>query len=142
MKSNSIASFAEEILRNRHYPIHYCELTRLILRKHPLSGKTPEMTVNSVLATDSRFKRVAEGVYALATWEEYPAVRFAKDIGYDILKSRRRPMFAKELGEEIFKERQFKNPPAAVARGFARIDSRYYYDRETNLIGLSAWKKS
>ncbi len=141
MKSTTVAGIAEEILRARKRPLHYLELTRLILEKRTITSRTPANTVSSVLATDARFKRVAEGVYALAGWKKYPAARFAKDIAYDVLKSRRRPMTVRELGKAILKEREFKGPPSGVVKNILRADSRFYVDRAARLVGLSEWKK-
>jgi hypothetical protein len=141
MPSSSIASVAEKILRAKNRPLHYLELTRLILKQHPISGLAPYNTVGSVLVTDPRFKRVAEGVYALAIWTQYPAVRFGKDIAYDILKSQKRPITLRKLGEEILKERSFYGPPSAVGKNAVKSDPRFYFDRTTRLVGLSEWKK-
>ena len=141
MPSNSIASVAEGILRAKNQPMHYLELTRLILKQRPISSRVPYNTVASVLVTNPRFKRVAEGVYALASWTQYPVARFGKDIAYDILTARKRPITLRELGEAIFKERSFKGPPAAVARRVVKSDPRFIYDRTTRLVGLSKWGK-
>lgn len=141
MKSTTVADLAEEILRARKHPLHYLELTRLILEKRTITSRTPANTVSSVLATNPRFKRVAEGVYALASWKKYPAARFAKDIAYDILKARRRPMPMRDLGRAILKEREFKGPPSGTVKNILRADPRFYVDRAAKLVGLSEWKK-
>ena len=102
---------------------------------------TPHQTVRSRLATDARFKRVAEGVYALAEWREYPATRFAKDIAYDVLKSEQKPVTLSELGEAILRERNFVGGPNLVARNVVRSDKRFYFDRRRKLVGLAEWRK-
>ena len=150
MPSNSIASVAEGILRAKNQPMHYLELTRLILKQRPISSRVPYNTVASVLVTNPRFKRVAEGVYALAVppsdgnysiWAQYPVARFGKDIAYDILTARKRPMTLRELGEVMLKERSFKGPPTAIGRGAVKSDPRFTYDRTTRRVSLSKWKK-
>lgn len=140
MKTPSVVRVIEAILRDKHRPLHYLEVTRLALKKHPLAGRTPQNTVSAILATDARFKRVAEGVYALASWDEYPAARFAKEIAYDILKSHKRPIPVRELGKRILRERQFKCTATVIARQAIRSDPRFYIDRESGLVGLSEWK--
>jgi DNA-directed RNA polymerase delta subunit len=141
MGSNSVASIAEEILRARNRPLHYLELTRRILKKRPISGSAPYNTVASVLVKDSRFKRVAEGVYGLASWTQYPVARFGNDIAYDVLKSRNRPITLSELGKEILKERPFNSSPSTVGRNAMKSDKRFIFDRTTRLVSLSEWKK-
>ncbi len=141
MKKRPIAEVAEEILLNKGSPLHYREITRLIFDYCDLSGKTPHETVRSRLATSPKFKRVAEGVFGLAIWPHYPAIRFAKDIAYDILKKRGKPMNIKLLGEEIQKERKFKNPPMQVARGIVRNDKRFYLNDKLDMAGLLEWRK-
>jgi|WetSurMetagenome_2_1015567.scaffolds.fasta_scaffold798670_1 hypothetical protein len=139
-QSGSIAQVAVEILQKEKHPLHYREITKRLLRKCHLGGRTPHETVRSRLGTDSRFKRVAEGVYALAEWEEYPVARFAKDIAYDILKSRKLPITLKELGERILRERQFKGAPSLIGRNSVKSDPRFYID-QSGLVSLSEWKK-
>jgi len=137
----TIASIMEEILRAKNKPMHYLELTRLVLKQRPISSRVPFNTVASVLVTDPRFKRTAEGVYALASWTRYPVARFGKDIAYDILTARKRPITLRELGEAILKERWFTGLPAAVARRAVKSDPRFTYDRATRRVSLSKWKK-
>lgn len=137
----TIANIMEEILRAKNKPMHYLELTRLVLKQRPISSLVPFNTVASVLVTDPRFKRVAEGVYALASWTQYPVARFGKDIAYDILTARKRPITLRELGEAILKERSFTGLPAAVARRAVKSDPRFTYDRATRRVSLSKWKK-
>ncbi len=141
MTSESIVRIAEEVLSAAHRPMHYRELTKIIRQKRPLSGLTPVNTVCALLATDPRFKRVAEGTYALTAWKEYPVARFAKDIAYDILKSCKQPISLKELGEKILRERQFKGAPSGIAANAVRSDSRFDIDWNSGLVGLSEWKK-
>lgn len=136
----SVTAAAWALLKKHRRPMHYREITSLILAKCSLHGKTPHETVRSQLATHARFKRVAEGTYALALWEEYPLARFAKDIAFDVLKTSGGPMFPRELGEAIRKERQFVGNPTVIARNAIRADDRFYYDSNRNIIGLSVWK--
>jgi hypothetical protein len=139
VKTRSIKEIAEEIFRRESRPLHYKELTQMIMRERTLQGQTPHETVRSSIGTDPRFKRVAEGVYALTEWTEYPEVRFAKDIAYDVLKSQGRPMTMIDLGEAVLEERDFFGGPKQVARNVLRSDERFYYDPESQLVGLVEW---
>ena len=140
-QSASIVRIAEEILKAEKRPLHYRVITKRLLNQHRLHGLTPHETVRSRLGTDERFKRVAEGMYALAEWDEYPTARFAKDIAYDVLKSRRRPMSLTALGIAILKERNFVGGADQVARNVIRTDKRFAYDPDTRLVALAKWKK-
>jgi len=73
-----------------------------------LKGKTPALSVRSALARNTKFRRVAEGVYALSIWDEYPAKKFAKDIGYEILEMEGEPIDINSLGKRILDVRKFK----------------------------------
>lgn len=119
--------------------MHYMELTRLILRERSLSGRTPHETVRAAVGTDPRFKRVAEGVYALTEWEEYPVARFAKDIAFDALMERGSPMSMTELGEAVLEERHFVGGPKQVVRNVLRSDGRFCQDPDTGLVRLAEW---
>ncbi len=64
----------EVVLRDAGKPLHYREITERVLKKRlwATEGKTPEATINAVLAVDlqeggeeSRFARVSPGVFAL-----------------------------------------------------------------------------
>ncbi len=139
--SPSIADAAEGILRKTGHPLHYTELTAKILLTCKLQGKTPKQTIRSCLATNPKFKRVAEGVYGLAEWTEYPVARFAKDIAYDVVKAANKPMQLSELGEAILRERDFIGGPNQAARNVLRSDSRFFYNSRKRLVGLAEWKK-
>lgn len=129
-----------EIFNKEKRPLHYKEITERLLPEYRIRGKTPHETVRSKIGTDRRFKRVGEGIYALADWEEYVVARFAKDIAYEVLKSRKCPMTLTDLGEAILEERNFLSAPSQVARNAIRQDERFYYDREKNLVGLTEWQ--
>ncbi len=67
----------EKLLAQVGKPLHYRELTRLILERGlwHTTGKTPEATVNALLAVDikergsnSTFQRTGEGIFALRAW--------------------------------------------------------------------------
>ena len=139
-KPRRIGEVAWGILKKRGIPLHYTEITRLVMRKRPLTGRTPANSVRARLGSDPRFKRVAEGVYALAEWSDYPVARFAKDIAYDALKTRGSPISPTELGTIILKERQFESSPGGIARGATDADGRFYYDPNRRLIGLTEWR--
>jgi hypothetical protein len=140
MKERPITRVAEEIFRREKRPLHYKELTKMVMLERSLGGRTPYETVRSAIGTDPRFKRVAEGVYALTEWTEYPVARFAKDIAYDVLKSRGEPMAMAALGEAILKERRFAGGPNQVVRNVLRSDKRFYFDPGNQLVGLLEWE--
>jgi hypothetical protein len=142
IKSNrSIADVAEEILVNVGTPMHYKEITKRILLsgKYKLKGKTPHETVRSRMATNPKFKRVAEGIYALREWSSYTEIRFAKDIAYDILYIYGLPMDLEELGTRIKQERIFIGGAKQVARNVVRTDKRFIYDAVTKMVSLVEW---
>lgn len=135
----SITEAAIEIFEKEGKPLHYKELTKMLLGECNLSGKTPHESVRSKIGMDYRFKRVAEGVYALSEWEQYPTARFAKDIAYDVLNNFGKLISLNDLGEEIFKERIFVGSPKLVARNAIRKDKRFYIESGSDLVGLVEW---
>jgi DNA-directed RNA polymerase delta subunit len=137
-----VTKAAEEILEKSGKPMHYMEITKLILRKCDLHGKTPDQSVCSRISTNSKFVRVAEGVYALSKWKNYTRIRFAKDIAYDILKSKGESLSLKELGIKVFEERPFRGSPKAVIRNSIRRDGRFYLDNNSELVSLAEWNKT
>ncbi|MGA7194336.1 MAG: winged helix-turn-helix domain-containing protein [Anaerolineales bacterium] len=137
----SIADVTEEIMLRTKKPMHYKVITPLLLKHCKLLGKTPEQSVRSSLATNPKFKRVAEGTFALTIWKKYPAIRFAKDIAYDILKSGGYPLKITLLGEKILNERKFSGTAKTVAKGVVNTDNRFYYDRANELVGLIEWRR-
>lgn len=139
MTNQTIASAAEEVFRLLERPLHYRKLTKLIIGKCDLIGRTPHESVRSRLSTNPKFKRVAEGVYALAEWDQYPVARFAKDIAFDILENRGGPMNMDALGQAILDERKFVGGPRQVVRNVLRTDKRFIYDRVTELVSLAKW---
>jgi len=73
----SALSAVETLLTEVGTPLHYREITRLVLERGlwKTEGKTPEATVNALLAVDikkhaanSRFQRTSEGMFALRAW--------------------------------------------------------------------------
>ncbi len=141
MTQTIIVDLAVEILQEKRRPLHYKELTDLIMKKKKIAGRTPQNTIRAAIAYDTRFKRVGEGVYALAVWDEYPVARFAKDIAYDILKKRRKPISPAELGRRVLEERQFVGSPASIAQFIVRSDPRVYFDKQVGVIGLREWQR-
>jgi len=140
-KQPSIVNVAEEILQQYGKPMHYKALTSLLLEKCELTGKTPHESVRSRLASSPKFKRIAEGIFALSIWQEYPPIRFAKDIAYEILKAKNKPISLALLGREILIERKFLGTPAMIARQAVINDKRFYYDKSIGVVGLVEWKK-
>ena len=142
MKANrSTITIAEEILLKTGHPLHYKTLTSLLLDKYNLKGKTPALSVRSALARNTKFRRVAEGVYALSIWDEYPAIKFAKDIGYEILEIEGEPIDINSLGKRILDVRKFKDNPVGLVRALLRNDKRFYYLESTRMVGLTKWNK-
>ena len=131
---------AEELLEKTGAPMHYRQITDLILQKCNLHGKTPYETVRASIGNSPKFVRIAEGIYALSKWKEYKQARFAKDIAYDILKTKGEPMSLYDLGLKILEERKFKAGPKLVVKSAIRNDMRFYYDKKSNLIYLVEWK--
>ena len=74
MKSNhSIRLMAYEILRKKGKPLHYKEITELIMQKKELKGNTPWKTVNAQLCLSPKFKRIGvgrTGMYGLKEWKD------------------------------------------------------------------------
>jgi hypothetical protein len=125
MRKRSVIVVAEEIFLKLGKPLHYNDLTKILLGQCELTGKTPHESVRSLLATNPKFKRVAEGIYGLAVWKQYPAVRFAKDIAYDILIAEGKPMSVDDLGSRIFLERKFISQPKVIIRNIINTDNRF-----------------
>jgi len=137
----TIKEAALEIFHLEKRPMHYKELSKKILKIYAFSGKTPHESVRSLIGTDKRFKRIAEGIYALTEWDEYPVARFAKDIAYDVLLNFGNPLHVDVLGNEILNERTFVGTPRVIARNATRSDPRFTDNPETKTIGLTEWDK-
>ena len=135
----TIAEVAEVALRKAQKPLHYKEITKQVLQQCKLRGPTPHYSVRSRLGTNGRFKRVGEGIYALAKWQGYEEIRFGKDIAYDILRSHGREMSLKALGNEILKKRFFVGVPSAVALNSIKNDTQFEYDSTERTVGLAEW---
>lgn len=140
MRGKTIAERAWEIFEQEQRPLHYRELTDLILKQTQLGGKTPAQSVRSAIGTNDGFKRVAEGVYCPTEWDKHPRARFGKDIAYDILSSYGVPMGYRELGQEMLNERVFKGRPDFVALNSTANDKRFYLDKVQRKISLSEWQ--
>ena len=110
-KKRPVKDVAIEIFIEIGEPIHYKELTNMLIDKCHLSGKTPHESVRSLIGADKRFKRTAEGVYALSEWDKFPIARFAKDISFDVLKNHGKAMPVNDLGDAILNERDFVGSP-------------------------------
>lgn len=138
----SVATAVEELLEQSGKPMHYKEITKLIIDKCALAGKTPHETVRSRIGINSKFMRISEGVYALSKWKAYKPARFAKDIAYDILKVEGKPMTMSDLGRKVFEERVFVGAPKMVIRNVIRNDKRFLLNQASELASLAEWKKS
>ncbi len=77
----------------------------------------------------------------MAIWRQYPAIRFAKDIAFDILKKRGSSVDTRGLGRMINLERRFASDPVMLVRNIVRTDERFYYDPKHDRVGLVVWKK-
>lgn len=138
----TIKEAALEILKEEGKPLHYKDLTKRIIPLCNFTGKTPHESVRSLIGTDERFKRVAEGVYALTEWVGYPVARFAKDIAFEKLKARNEWMLRKKLGMEIRKERDFYGTPIQIVRNVMRTDTRFILSADGEKVGLTEWKNN
>ena len=78
-RERNVTEMAEQTLREAGEPLHYREITRLMLEsgRWRTDGKTPEATVNSGIivdmqrnAEDSLFVREQRGVYGLTEWRD------------------------------------------------------------------------
>lgn len=138
--STTVINAAEELLEKLEKPLHYKEITDLIINDCDLKGRTPYETVRSEIGTSSKFIRVAEGIYALSKWREYKPIRFAKDIAYDILKSKGSPLALNDLGKRVLEERLFKGRPKTIIQNAISHDARFYIDWENELVYLVDWK--
>lgn len=70
-KEKSIEFHAYDILKKNGKPLHYLELTKLIIKQKEIKGETPWKTVNAVICNNSKFKRIGKnrsGIYALSEW--------------------------------------------------------------------------
>ena len=141
MRRISIREAAIQIFKDMRRPLHYRDLTKRIIEISQLSGRTPHKTVRSMIGTDSRFNRVANGVYALSEWEQFPVARFAKDIAFEVLRKRGHPMSLESVGEKICEERKFIGSPKQVARNATRLDDRFYYNGDKDVVGLIEWEE-
>jgi DNA-directed RNA polymerase delta subunit len=135
----SIEKVIYQILTEEKRPLHYVEITRLVLTRMKLKSKTPEKSVATSLTRSTKFKRVAEGIYGLRSWKKYPEARFAKDIAYDILRKKGEPMNITELGEEILRIRKYKGSATLIVNQATRKDSRFFHEPATRKIGLTEW---
>ncbi len=85
-RERNVTEMAEQTLREAvgflHEPLHYREITRLMLQsgRWQTDGKTPEATVNSAIIVDmqrngeaSLFIRVRRGIYGLREWNDNTA---------------------------------------------------------------------
>ncbi len=134
-----VTKAAKELLEKTGKPMHYMEITKQILLRCNLQGKTPHETVRALMGTSPDFIRVAEGIYALSAWKEYKPARFAKDIAYSILESKGKPMSLDDLGVKIFEERKFVGDSKVVVRNAIRNDKRFRMDKMTELVYLADW---
>ena len=57
-KEKSIEFHAYDILKKNGKPLHYLELTKLIMKRKEVNGNTPWKTVNAAICTNSEFKRI------------------------------------------------------------------------------------
>lgn len=79
-ETTPVAIAAERVLRDAQKPLHYREITKQILARGQsrLRSKTPENSVNAILAVDiqdnpsSKFKRFDRGIYGLSEWQNVP----------------------------------------------------------------------
>lgn len=126
-------------LQERGEPMRLGEITQSVLTKTDrLRGKTPKMTVNAILSTDERFKRVAKGTYALEEWRQYRRLRQVKEIACEVLSQSGQPLPLSKIVEAVLAERSLKGAPKATTRSLLRHDSRFR-ELERDVFGLTEW---
>lgn len=136
----TVVNAAKLVLEEHNKPLHYSTITNLIMNISQLNGKTPSQTVRVELAKSPAFIRVGHGFYALEKWGVYNQARFAKDIAYDILKKKRKPIRAHKLGILILEERQFKSSPWTLGTNAIHNDARFHYNQDNKLVSLKEWE--
>ena len=115
-----------EVLQTAGRPLPVQEITQqVLLMATNLKGKTPQHTVNSVLSTCSRFKRVSKGVYALSEWPEYEEFRKVTDIAYDILSEAGHPLAIPEITDQVVRERHMAPGSKNMIKQLLQKDSRF-----------------
>lgn len=115
-----------ETLREKDKPMRVGDITRAVLRKTSrLKGKTPHNTVNAVLRTDPRFKRIAKGTYVLGEWKGYKEMRLVKDIAYELLKNEGKPMPLEAITQAVLEERALKGHAGVTIRHILLNDERF-----------------
>ena len=62
---NSALAIILKVLIELDTPISVKELTRIVLEKKQLSGKTPDRTISAILQRSPRVVRVSKGKYAI-----------------------------------------------------------------------------
>ena len=64
-RENSSLAIILKVLKESDSPMTVKELTKLVLEKKQLSGKTPERTISGVLQRSDRVVKVGKATYAL-----------------------------------------------------------------------------
>jgi hypothetical protein len=65
LRRGSSHSIAIEMLKKAGKPLTVKEITKEIMSKNPLAGKTPHHTVNAILQRSDLVTRVGKATYAL-----------------------------------------------------------------------------
>jgi len=128
-----------QALNERGQPMHVKEITRYVLGKTDrLKGKTPEMTVDSILSKDERFKRVAKGTYVLSEWRQYPRLRWITQIAHEVLSRSGRPLALNEITTAVLAERTLKGNARSTIRSVLRRNN-CFGELERDVFGLTEW---
>ncbi len=69
-----------KILKEKGKPMHYKEITEIVLKESNSLGQTPQNTMFARMSTDTkeRFKHLGKGVFALTEWNSKEAEKNAK----------------------------------------------------------------
>lgn len=121
----TVRELAIEVLRERGEPLHWRRVADEVLKRKRLRGKTPLMTISATLSSGKEFKRVIRrGIYALREWDQYPELRWVKDIAYETLKDAGRPLRLSEIVSAVVAERELKENAMSIIRGALIQDGR------------------
>ena len=72
MKNQSITQIAYKILKKKGKPLHYKEITKLIMKEREVKGKSPGKTITCCLYRDQKFEKIGKkrnGIYGLTEWK-------------------------------------------------------------------------
>ena len=87
-RENSSLAIILKLLKESDSPMTVKELTKLVLEKKQLSGKTPERTISGVLQRSDRVVKVGKATYALNDKFQILTTKTKKDVLQEFLVKR------------------------------------------------------